>query len=491
MSHTDTPISSQGAAGIEKVPTGIAGFDEITYGGLPLGRSTLVTGNPGAGKTLFAIDFLVNSARSHGAPGVLLSFEESADALIRNAASVSHDLHTLIAQNQLIVKAIATETEQDLETGDFSLDGLFLQLELAIQKIGATRVVVDTPEALFSAFTNQHVLRREIHRLYQWLHQRGITSVTTGERRAGDTSWFGLEEYIADCVVRLDYRIHDEISTRRLRVIKYRGSPHGGNEYPFLITSDGLSVLPISSAHLDHRAPTERLSSGIDALDQMLGGQGYYRGSSILVSGSAGTGKSSLAASFADAACRRGEQVLYNAFEESPAQIIRNMQAIGIDLARWQNQGLLEIQAQRPTLLGIEEHLLTLRRLQQRLNPQVIIIDPISSLIPIGTISQIRSMLARLIDYFKQQETTAMFINLAHSQEGFSETDVGVSSLMDVWIGLIQTLQERQRQRKLSIIKARGVPCSDELRSLQFSSQGIQLRPIQTSTTANVDQPCA
>lgn len=490
MTPTATPGTIAAMSAITKIPTGISGFDEITFGGLPQGRSTLVTGNPGAGKTLLAIDFLVNSAVSHKAPGVLLSFEESADNLIRNASSVGHDLNRLIANQQIMVKTIATETRQDLESGDFSLDGLFLQLELAIQKIGATRVVIDTPEALFSAFSNQHVLRREIHRLYQWLQGRGLTSVTTGERSPADQSWFGLEEYIADCVVRLDYRIHDEVSTRRLRVVKYRGSGHGGNEYPFLITSEGLSVLPISSMHLDHSAPTEQVSSGIDALDQMLGGQGFYRGSSILLSGSAGTGKSSIAASFADAACRRGEQVLYSAFEESPAQIIRNMSAIGIDLDRWQSQGLLVIQAQRPTLLGVEGHLLTLRQLQQRLKPQVIIIDPISSLIPIGTISQIRSLLARLIDFFKQQETTAMFTNLAQGQESFTETEIGVSSLMDVWIGLTQTLQATQRQRKLSIMKARGLPCADELRTLKFSSQGIQLCPVEPSTTPQINQPC-
>src|SRR5678816_1941750 len=362
--------------GLEKVPTGIHGFDEITGGGLPQGRPTLVCGGPGCGKTLFAMEFLVKGALEFGEPGVFVSFEETSDELAKNVRSLGFDLDDLIARKKIAIDFVRIERGEIEETGDYDLEGLFVRLGHAIDSIGATRVVLDTIETLFSALSNEGILRAELRRLFRWLKKKGVTAIITGERGEGSLTRQGLEEYVSDCVILLDHRVIEQISTRRMRVVKYRGSTHGTNEYPFLIDENGIHVLPLTSLRLDHGASTERISSGIPQLDSMLGGEGYYRGSSILVSGTAGTGKTSLSAHFANTTCARGERCLYLAFEESPAQLVRNMKSIGVDLGPWLKKGLLRLEASRPTLLGIEAHLAVIHKIVNEFQPQQAFLEP-------------------------------------------------------------------------------------------------------------------
>jgi len=461
---------------VVKCPTGIAGFDEITYGGLPCGRPTLVAGNAGAGKTLFAMEFLVRGATQFGENGVFVSFEESPDELAKNVASLGFDLHTLEEENKLVIEHIRIERSEIEETGEYDLEGLFIRLEFAIDSVGARRIALDTLESLFGGLPNEGILRAELRRLFRWLKSKGVTAVITAERGAeGTLTRHGLEEYVSDCVIVLDNRIVEQVATRRLRVVKYRGSVHGTNEYPFLIGENGFNVLPITSIGLDHDASTERISTGVPDLDEMLGGKGYYRGSSVLISGTAGTGKSSLAVAFAKAACERGEKVLYLAFEEAPRQILRNMRSIDIDLAPCLEKNLLKISAYRPTTYGLETHLAVIHKLVKELGPQVVIIDPITNFLAIGTNQEIKSMFTRLVDFLKGDGITSLFTSLT-SGGGYEEaTEVGISSVIDTWILLRDVEIGGERNRALHILKSRGMPHSNQVREFILSNEGIRL----------------
>ena len=460
---------------LPKAATHISGLDEITGGGLPLGRTTLVTGTAGCGKTLFGMEFLVRGAIQQDEPGVFVSFEESTGDLDQNVRSLGFDLTDLVARNLLVLEHVYTELSEIEETGDFDLEGLFIRLGYAIDSIGAKRVVLDTIEVLFAGLPNPMILRAELRRLFRWLTDKGVTSIVTAERGDGLLTRHGLEEYVSDCVILLDHRVVEQMTTRRLRIVKYRGSLHGTNEYPFLIDENGISILPITSLGLDHAAPTERISSGIPRLDMMLGGQGYYRGSSILISGTAGAGKSSMAAHFVNAAVTRGERCLYFAFEESERQIVRNMHSIGFELAPWIQRGLLQVHSARPTLHGLEMHLVMMHKLIKEYQPQVVIIDPITNLTTIGTQSEIKAALIRLIDFLKTQEITALFTSLTADQTKLEQTEVGISSLMDAWILLRMIESNGERNRGLYILKARGIDHSNQIREFQLTPKGIQL----------------
>lgn len=460
---------------LEKSCTGITGFDEITGGGLPKGRPTLICGPAGCGKTLFSMEFLVRGATTFGEPGVFMSFEENESELIKNVASLGFDLPQLCARKKMVLKHVHVERSEIEETGEYNLDGLFIRLASAIVSIGAKRVVLDTVEALFTGLPNEAILRAELRRLFGWLKDKGVTAIITGERGNGSLTRFGIEEYVADCVVLLDHRVNNQISTRRLRIVKYRGSLHGTNEYPFLINKSGISVLPITSLSLTHPASTERISSGVPRLDEMLGGKGYYRGSSILVSGSAGVGKSSLAAAFAQAACQRGERVLYFAFEESPSQISRNMASIGIELKSWEEKKLLHFHAVRPTFFGLEMHLVSIHDCTQEIKPRVVVVDPVTNLLSAGGEAEVRSMLTRLIDFFKSEQITAIFLSLTSGENGPEQSEVGVSSLMDTWILLRNLEHSGERNRALYILKSRGMAHSNQVREFHLSDKGIDL----------------
>ena len=420
---------------LPKAATGIQGLDEITGGGLPRGRPTLISGGAGSGKTLFGLEFLVRGATQYDEPGVFMSFEETIPDLTKNAASLGFDLARLVAEKKLFLDHVLIARSEIAETGEYDLDGLFIRIADAVQRVGARRVVLDTIESLFGELPNPGILRAEIRRLFGWLKQKGLTTVITAERdRPDKLTRHGIEEFVSDCVIVLDHRIREEISTRRLRIVKYRGSTHGTNEYPFLIDEQGISVLPISSLGLDHAAPAERISTGIARLDGMLGGKGFYRGSSILISGTSGTGKTSVAAHFVDAACRRGERCLYFAFEESPRQIVRNMRSIGIDLEPWVRKGLLQFQAARPTYGGIEEHLLVTHKRISSFQPSVVVVDPITNLLMVSTLNEVRSMLTRLVDFLKTQGITAIFTSLTAAGGPLEASEADVSSLMDTWL---------------------------------------------------------
>ncbi len=465
---------------LPKAPTGIPGMDEITGGGLPKGRPTLVAGAAGCGKTLFAMEFLVNGAVQYDEPGVFVAFEEDAEALAQNVASLGFDLKKLSKQKKLIIDHVRVERSEIEETGDYDLEGLFIRLGHAIDSIGARRVVLDTIEVLFSALSNQGILRAELQRLFRWLKDKGVSAVITAERGSGTMTRFGLEEYVADCVILLDHRVTEQMSTRRLRIVKYRGTLHGTNEYPFLITRDGISVLPITSVGLDHHAPAERVSTGVKELDEMLGGKGYYRGSSILLSGTAGSGKSSLSAAFVDAACRRGERCLYFAFEESANQILRNMRSIGIDLAPHVKKGLLQFHIARPTLYGLEMHLVTMYDLIREHRPQVVILDPITDFFAIGSTAEVKAAITRIIDFLKTNQITALFTSYTE-EEGPNESVVGVSSLIDTWISLRNVENNGERHRGLFVLKSRGMAHSHQIRSFQLTDHGIQIGAIDLS----------
>src|SRR5436190_4988302 len=463
---------------LPKARTGIQGLDEITDGGLPRGRPTLVCGSAGCGKTLLAMEFLVRGATQHKEPGVFMAFEETARELAQNVRSLGFDVDDLIKRKKLLVDFVRVERSEIEETGDYDLEGLFVRLGHAIDSIGARRVVLDTIETLFSGLTNEGILRAELRRLFRWLKDKGVTAIITGERGEGQLTRHGLEEYVSDCVILLDNRVIDQVSTRRLRIVKYRGTTHGTNEYPFLIDEDGISVLPITSLGFEHKASRERVSSGVPRLDTMLGGKGYFRGSSILVTGTAGTGKSSMAAHFARAACARGEKCLYFAFEESPGQIIRNMRSIGVNLEPWRKKGLLEFHAMRSTLSGLETHLTTFHKLVQEFQPQVVIFDPIDSLVQAGTLKDATAMLTRLIDFLKVHQVTALMTNLVPGGQTMENSGVDISSLVDTWLLLRDVELAGERNRALYILKSRGMAHSNQIREFLLTDHGIDLQDV-------------
>lgn len=464
---------------LEKAPTGIRGLDEITGGGLPRGRPTLVCGDAGSGKTLLSMEFLVRGATQFDEPGVFVAFEENRQDLGKNFASLGFDIEGLIAQKKLAVDYIYIERSEIDETGDYDLEGLFVRLGHAIDTIGAKRVVLDTIEALFSGFTNTNILRAELRRLFRFLKNRGVTALITGERGDGHMTRHGIEEYVSDCVIVLDHRIIEQTATRRLRIAKYRGSAHDTSEFPFLIGEHGLFVLPLSSLGLNHQASHERISSGIARLDTMLSGAGYFRGSTVLVSGTAGTGKSSLAAYFVDTACRRGERALYLSFEESPSQIMRNMRSIGLDLEPWVKKGLLRFQAERSTSHGLELHLATIHRAVEDFEPRVMVIDPVSNLDSVGSSADVRSMLTRVVDFLKSKGITVLCTTLTHASQGggnsAEQSGVDISSLVDTWILLRNLEFGSERNRLLYLLKSRGMAHSNQVREFVMSDDGVDL----------------
>ncbi|HSK65728.1 MAG TPA: circadian clock protein KaiC, partial [Anaerolineales bacterium] len=474
---------------LPKSPTGIPGLDEITGGGLPQGRPTLVAGAAGCGKTLFAMEFLVNGAVEYGEPGVFVAFEENAEELAQNVASLGFDLKKLIRQKKLIVDYVRIASSEIEEAGEYDLEGLFIRLGHAIDSIGAKRVVLDTIEVLFSSFPNEGILRAELHRLFRWLKDKGVSAIVTGERGEGSVTRFGLEEYVADCVILLDQRVSGQIATRRLRILKYRGSLHGTNEYPFLIGRNGISVLPITSLNLEHEASRERLSTGIPELDEMLGNKGFYRGSSVLLSGTAGSGKTSLAASIVNAACQRGERCLYFAFEESPSQILRNMSSIGLDLAPHVKEGLLRFHATRPSVYGLEMHLVTMHDLIREQRPDVVVLDPITDFAVVGSEAEVKSAITRMIDFFKLNGITALFTSIVSEKEAVDESIVGVSSLIDAWISLRNIENDGERHRGLFILKSRGMPHSSQIRSLRLTDDGIKIGAMDMAGRRSVTEP--
>lgn len=473
---TGDPVAAQAA--FPKAPSGIQGLDEITGGGLPRGRPTLLTGGPGCGKTIFAMEFLVRGIRQYGEPGVFVSFEETAGELTQNVRALGFDLDTLVADRQLVIDPVHIERSEFEETGAFDLGGLFIRLGHAIDAVGAKRVVLDTLEALLVGLPNPMTLRGELRRLMRWLKDRGVTAVITAERGDSRLSRHGIEEYVSDCVILLDQAVGKWNSTRRLRVIKYRGSLHGSNFYPFIIDEQGISVLPISSAGLDHPASSERISTGIAGLDAMLGGQGCYRGSSILISGTAGSGKSSIAAHFAHSACARGERCLYFAFEESQQQIMRNMRSIGLDLEPWVQRGLLRFHPARPTAHGLETHLAVVHKQVREFQPRTLVMDPVTNLEGLGSQEAAKSMLTLLLDFLKMERVTTLLTSLTPGGEHPERSEVGISSIMDTWILLRNLYGDGERNRMLYVLKSRGMAHSNQVREFIMGNEGIRLLEV-------------
>jgi len=463
---------------LTKTPTAIQGLDEITGGGLPKGRPTLVCGGAGCGKTLLAMEFLVRGAMQFNEPGVFMSFEESAQDLTANVASLGYDLNDLIAQRKMVLDQVYVEASEIVETGEYDLEGLFVRLGHAIDSIGAKRVVLDSIESLFAGLPNALILRAELRRLCRWLKEKGVTAIITGERGAETLTRQGLEEYVSDCVIVLDQTVSEQASTRRLRVVKYRGSTHGTNEYPFLIDEDGISVLPCASLVLQHIASPDRVSSGIARLDAMLSGAGYFRGSSVLVSGTAGTGKTSFAALFAQAACLRGERVLYFAFEEAPSQIMRNLRSIGIDLQPLVQKDLLRFEATRPSLAGLEAQLKMVHRLVNAFKPQVVIVDPVNSFLVGSAVPEVRIWMTRLVDFLKTNQITGLFTSLTPGGSAPERTEVAISSMIDTWLLLSDNELGGERNRGLAILKSRGMAHSNQTREFLLTDHGVELRDV-------------
>jgi circadian clock protein KaiC len=450
------------------------GLDAVTCGGLPRGRPTLVCGSAGCGKTLLAMEFLVRGALDHGEPGVFMSFEERAQELAQNVASLGFDLDDLQKRKLIVLDHVRVERSEIEETGEYDLEGLFVRLGYAIDSIGAKRVALDTIESLFSGFSDAAILRAELRRLFAWLKEKGVTAVITGERGGGQLTRQGLEEYVSDCVVMLDHRVTNQISTRRLRIVKYRGSTHGTNEYPFLIDERGINVLPITSLGLEHKVYDERVSSGLPDLDAMLAG-GFYRGSSVLITGTPGTGKSTLGATFAAATCAAGGRCIYFAFEESPAQIVRNMRSVGIELEPHVRSGLLRISAARPTLFGLETHLAAMYKQISDSDPTGVVVDPLSSLSDAGAAEDVQAMILRLVYLLKGRGVTSVFTSLTHEGDATEETQMGISSLMDTWVLLRDIEFGGERNRGVYILKSRGTAHSNQIREFRISSEGLRL----------------
>ena len=463
---------------LPKSPTGIQGFDEITIGGLPKGRPTLICGAAGCGKTLFGLEFLVRGATQFNEPGVFMSFEETNDELVANVASLGFNLQDLIKKKKITIDHVYIERSEIEETGEYDLEALFIRLGYAIDSIGAKRVVLDTIESLFAGLPNQLILRAELRRLFRWLKTKGVTAIITGERGEDTLTRQGLEEYVSDCVIYLDHRVTEQTSTRRLRVVKYRGTLHGTNEYPFLIDENGFSVLPVTSLGLDHIVSNERVSSGIPALDKMLEGKGYYRGSTVLVSGTAGVGKTSIAAHFAEAACKRGERVLYFCFEESPNQLMRNMLSIGINLEIWQKKGLLQFQATRPTFYGLEMHLAVTHKAVNAFKPDIVILDPINTFVTSDKEIEVKIMLMRIVDFLKANQITALFTTLTSNKSAIESSEVGLSSLIDTWLMLRDIELSGERNRGIYVLKSRGMANSNQIREFILTGQGVELREV-------------
>jgi circadian clock protein KaiC len=463
------------ATHLPKCPTGIQGLDEITGGGLPRGRPTLVCGSAGCGKTLLAAEFLVRGAVQFGEPGVFMAFEETEAELKANVASLGFDLAGLVRRKKIVLDYVHIEPSEIQESGEYDLEGLFVRLNHAIDSIGAKRVVLDTLEALFSGLRNEAILRAELRRLFRWLKDKGVTAVITAERGREQLTRHGLEEYVSDCVILLDHRVNDQIATRNLRVVKYRGSLHGTNEFPFLIGDDGISVLPITSLALNHKVSDERIVTGIPRLDAMLGGRGFFRGSSILLTGTSGTGKTIISANFAQAAGRRGERTLFFSFEESPNQIIRNMHSIGLRLEPLVKRGLLRFHSARPSLYGLEMHLATMFKEIAAFQPHVVIVDPITSLMDSGTASECKGMVTRMIDYLKAGQVTSLFTSLTQGGDALQQTESAMSSLMDAWLLLQDFEGNGERNRVLYVLKARGMAHSNQIREFLISDRGIDL----------------
>jgi len=463
---------------LTKVPSGISGLDEITRGGLPKGRPTLICGDAGCGKTLMSIEFIVKGATLYNDPGVFMAFEETREELATNVSSLGFDLEQLQKENKIRVDHVHIAREEIEETGEYNLDGIFIRLNYAIDSIGAKRVVLDTIENLFSGLENEAILRSELRRLFAWLKQKGVTAVITGEKGNGMLTRQGLEEYVSDCVIFLDHRIIDQVSTRRMKIVKYRGSLHGTNEYPFLIDEDGISVLPITSLSLDKQVSTERISSGIPALDKMMGGKGFYKGGSVLVSGTAGTGKTSIAAYFANETCNAGKRCIYFAFEESPRQIVRNMKSIGLGLEKHINNGLLLFNASRPTMFGLEMHLVSIYKTIKNFKPAVVILDPITNLVTVGAMTEVKAMLVRLIDFLQDEQITVMFTALILNNIVSEQTDEGISSLVDTWLLVRDIESNGERNRGLYVIKSRGMKHSNQVREFVITDSGLDLLDV-------------
>lgn len=478
MNHRKAKITELKLPGLAKTPSGIRGLDEITFGGLPKGRPTLVCGGAGCGKTMLGIEFLVHGAVDYNEPGVFMAFEETEYELASNVTSLGMDLRRLQARKKLHIDCVRIERSEIEETGEYDLGGLFIRLGAAIDLVGAKRVVLDTVEVLFSGLSNHAIVRSELRRLFRWLKDKGVTAIVTAERGDSTITRFGLEEYVADCVILLDHRVNDQVCTRRLRVVKYRGSAHGTNEYPFLVGRKGLSILPVTSMGLDYQASTKRVSSGVPRLDTMLSGQGYFLGSSVLISGAAGSGKTSLAAAFAQSTCKRGERCLYLAFEESPSQIMRNMHSIGFHLEQHVKEGRLQFHATRPSNLGLESHLVQIEELVSAFQPSAVVVDPVSSLVVANNLDEVKSALARLTDLLKARHITTIYTSLTAGGDPEEQSEVGISSLMDTWL-LVRNLEsDGERNRGLFVLKSRGMGHSNQVREFVLSDKGIQLLDV-------------
>ena len=487
MKRTSKKIKALPRDHLRKCPTGIQGFDQITEGGLPRDKTTLLCGSAGSGKTLWGIDFLINGALNSNEPGVFVSFEETEEELFNDVASINLDLRRLVSENKILLQHIVLE-RRDIQESDFNLEGIFIRLEHAIESVGAKRIVLDSIESLFAGLTNPGILRLEIKRLFRWLKEKKVTALITGEPGQDSYTRHGLEEYISDCIILLDNRVSEQISIRRIRIIKYRGSNHGTNEYPFVIDKDGLSVIPITSAGLNHPGTHKRISTGVHSLDKMFQGGGYTRGSTVLISGTAGTGKTSLAAAFSIERCKRGERCLFLSYEESAGQLIQNMRSIGIHFEPFIKRGLLRIVSTRPSFFGLEMHLLDLYKAITEFKPQSVIIDPLTSLIGEGNQREIQSMVTRMIDLLKSKGITGLFTSLVSSTaQNYASGEVGVSSLIDTWI-VVRELEDagRRRRRGLYIVKSRGMGHSSDVHKLILSDDGIDL--VATDAAADPKQ---
>jgi circadian clock protein KaiC len=477
-SNAGVPASDSAEESLSKHPiaTGIDGLDFVLQGGLPAGRPTLLRGAAGTGKTVIALTFLCEGIAA-GDSGVLVTFDESPEALLEHAEGFGFPARRHRTEGRLRILDMRPD-RNEVQVGDtIELTAVLARIGHALDSTGASRLVVDAIDAMEAGFANSQSLRTELARVFDWIRDRGVTSLITTGEHAEFSARYGLEDYIADCVIALKQEVKHRVMTRVLRVVKRRGRGHGTNEYPFLLDTDGLFLVPVTGSVLGAPVSEQLLSTGIPGLDAMLGGQGIYQGSTVLLSGQAGTGKTSIACSLTQAACAAGIPVLYLSFEESVAELTRNQRSLGIDIGRYladDDRGTLVMLPIRAVELGLEEHLMRAMHLVKRHRPALVVLDPVSSLAGRGDEPGAKEILLRLLHLIKEEGITVVATELlSDDSQGVSHLDV--SSMIDVWIKLRRHEHNGEMNRLIYVVKARGLPISDQVKEFRITSTGLRI----------------
>ena len=460
------------------VSTGVKGLDDVLGGGIPQGHAMLLVGKPGTGKSILSMEYLLHGIELHKENGVYISFEESEKQIISNAASFGWKFEEMVKKNKLAISYIDMQPEQMRTVGDYDLSALILRVKGAIKKVNARRVVIDGINNLLSTFDDERIIRSDLLRLIREIKEVNATIFITGERGHDSWSKMGFEEYLADGLMHLDNRTDGNYQTREIQVVKCRGINHYTGKSPFIINSEGMSIRPLITADFDYKVLKSRVSTGIADIDNMLGGKGLYRGSTVYITGPSGAGKTSISSSFANGACSRGERALFLAFEESSDQIIRNMKSIGLSLDKWVNEKLLYFYTARATTNSLEGHLDNIMTMVREVEPTCVVLDPISAFRPIANENETKLMLIRLNDYLRARKITTVFTALSSDGEYSEHADVQLSSIADTWIVVRIMDYKGERNNVMQLMKSRGMSHSRQMKEMYFTGNGLKLQNV-------------